>query len=44
MAKSQLRGNRELKKPKKAKKAPAVAVSALLSQGKPGPYKQAGKK
>jgi hypothetical protein len=34
MAKGQLRSNREQKKPKKDKKAPAMPASGFMSQGK----------
>jgi hypothetical protein len=35
MAKGQKRGNREIRKPKAKKPAPAVPVSALAIKGKP---------
>ncbi len=44
MAKGQLRSNREQKKPKQDKKAPAGATTPLFSQGKTGNAKPAGKK
>ena len=43
MAKGQLRSNREQKKPKKDKKAPAMPASGFMSQGKT-PGKTGGKK
>lgn len=43
MAKGQLRSNREQKKPKKDKKAPAMPASGFMSQGKT-PGKTSGKK
>ena len=44
MAKSQLRSNREQKKPKQDKKTPAGTTSPFLSQAKAGNAKPAGKK
>ena len=44
MAKSQLRGNREQKKPKQDKKAPSGAPAAFLSQAKAGAAKPGNKK